>query len=218
MKSQNDDSKNITSHTSFGEIRDEIDNINSLMIYFKNAFSHNVFDAGIELKRDFLEKKLLEEFKSKENNTNELISHLATAMAVAEKESLNFFRFKTFITVLEKRMHDLAEATSNKAKGGRKNNDLMFDIAFINVQNFRQVHNGKYPSAKQLSDTVSKEAVILFESLNKGEHESIPQEFKNCCLIELQKRDKKLEQNGINYLPTATARSYISRIKRELNE
>ena len=85
MKSQNDDSKNETSHTSFGEIRNEIDNINSLMIYFKNAFSPDVFDAGIELKRDFLEKKLLQKFKSKENHTNELISHLATAMAVAEK-------------------------------------------------------------------------------------------------------------------------------------
>jgi len=218
MKSQNDDSKNESSRTSFGEIRDEINNINSLMIYFKNAFSPNAFDNGIEVKRDFLEKKLLQEFKSKENHTNELIAHLATAMAAAEKESFNFWRLKTFISVLEKRMHDLAEATSNKVKGGRKQNDLMFELAYINVQGFRQVHNGKYPSAEQLSDSVSKEAVILFESLNKGEHESIPQEFKNRCLIELQKRDKKLEQNGTNYLPTATARSYISKIKRELNE
>ena len=86
MKSQNYDSKNESSHASFGEIRDEINNINSLMIYFKNAFSPNAFDYGIEVKRDFLEKKLLQEFKNKENITNELISHLATAMAVAEKE------------------------------------------------------------------------------------------------------------------------------------
>lgn len=41
MKSQNYDSKNESSHASFGEIRDEINNINSLMIYFKNAFSPN---------------------------------------------------------------------------------------------------------------------------------------------------------------------------------
>ena len=218
MKSQNYDSKNESSHASFGEIRDEINNINSLMIYFKNAFSPNAFDYGIEVKRDFLEKKLLQEFKNKENITNELISYLATAMAVAEKESFNFFRLKTFITVLEKRMNDLAEATSNKVKGGRKQNDFMFDLAYINVQGFRQVHNGKYPSAMWLSKSASNEAETLFESLKAGDHESLPTNFRNRFLTELQKRDEKLKTNGTEYLPAETARAYISRMKDEENE
>ena len=115
-------------------------------------------------------------------------------------------------------MNDLAEATSNKVKGGRKQNDFMFDLAYINVQGFRQVHNGKYPSAIWLSKSASNEAETLFESLKAGDHESLPTNFRNRFLTELQKRDEKLKTNGTEYLPAETARAYISRMKDEENE
>jgi len=200
---------------SIREIREEIDNLHVLLDYFEHAFNPNAFDSAIKLKCDFFERELLKEFKSKDPDTKELIKRLSISQAYAEKGNFNYGRLKIFIGILEKRIQGLVVTMANKAKGGRKTNDLMFDIAYFNVNSFRQVHNGKYPSAMWLSKSASDEAETLFESLKAGEHKSIPTNFRNEFLTELQKRDEKLKKNGTKYLPVETARAYISRIKDE---
>jgi hypothetical protein len=214
MGTQKSDENDKASQKSIADIREKIENLRVLLIYFRNAFNPDAFDSVIKMKEELNEKELLKEFKSKDAIARELIRRLAIAKANQEKSSFNFEQIKRFISNIEQQLNELMETTAERAKGGRKTNDLMFTFAILEIRHYQENHGGKYPSANYLSKTVGKEAKIIFEALKAKDAESAPPVARRLLLEEFQKRDEKLKK-GTDYLPIETASSYLRRIKLE---
>lgn len=207
--------KDDTSKKSIADIREKIENLNAILMYFRNAFNPDAYDSVHRLKQEQNKRKLNDEFKQTDPITTELINRLAESKALQEKATFNFYQLKLFIANLEKRVNELIETSDRKAKGGRKTNELLFDFAYIEIRNYQESHGGAYPSASSLSNIVSKNARSLFLALTKGEIDSEPPEFKAMLLKEFEKREEKYGKSGTAYLPTETANTYLKRVKLE---
>ena len=113
----------------------------------------------------------------------------------------------------DSRLTDLKKATIGRVRGGRKVNEVMFDIASIEVKNYAAHHKGCYPSATYLSKKVSESAMSLFEAIKSGQLEDSSSEYVNFLRCVFEKRDQKLAKTGTDFLPIKTAEAYLKRIK-----
>ena len=196
-------------------IREKIENIWASMKYFENTFSESQYDDALEIKKKFLEEKLLIELNQQKNSNEFLAHHFASLMTKSEREIFNLRRTQIFLKEIENRVLDLIDTESRRAKGGRKQNDLMYDFAVIEIKNYHATHNGEYPSASYLSEKVSMKAGELVREINSGNAFEGPKDFIDRVEKELKIREKKLGEKGTQYLPISTAETYIKKMKSE---
>lgn len=197
------------------DIREKIENIWASMKYFKNTFSESEYDDALEIKKKFLEEKLLIELNQQKNSNEFLAHHFASLMTKSEREIFNLRRTQIFLKEIENRVIDLIDAESRRAKGGRKSNDLMYDFAAIEIARYQANHGNEYPSASYLSEKVSLEAGELLRGINSGNAFEGSKDFIDRVARELKIREKKLGEKGTQYLPIKTAERYIKKMKSE---
>ena len=200
------------------DIREKIENTWALMKYFKAVFSESEYDVALEIKKKFLEEKLLIELNQQKDSNEFLAHHFASLMIKSERAIVNLRRVQLFLEEIENRFDELMQLEQKRAKGGRQQNDLMYDFAAIEIKNYLATHDGQYPSASYLSDKVSGKASEILREINNGNFLEVPKDFTARVTKELNKREKKLEEKGTPYLPIKTAEIYIKKMKLENNK